>query len=60
MGGYFFDHGEPSFFYASTYVPFEIDDYDFVKREWVHIGDRKDSLNIIMMTINETDFTGAA
>jgi hypothetical protein len=36
MGGYRFEHSQPSFFYASTYVPFETEDYDFSKRKWKH------------------------
>ena len=36
MGGYYFEHGQPSFFYASTYVIYETDHYDFSKREWMH------------------------
>lgn len=37
MGGYHFENGQPFFFYASTYVPFETDHYDFSKHEWVHL-----------------------
>ena len=36
MGGYFIEEGRPSFFYASTFVPFETDHYDFSKQMWVH------------------------
>ena len=36
LGGYFIEGGQPSFFYASTYIIFETDNYDFSKREWVH------------------------
>lgn len=36
MGGYHFEFGRPSFFYASTYVPFATNDYDFSGREWTH------------------------
>lgn len=36
LSGYGFNNGKPYFFYASTYVPFETDHYDFAKREWEH------------------------
>jgi hypothetical protein len=37
MGGYVFERDrQPYFFYASTYVPFEVDRYDFSKHEWTH------------------------
>jgi hypothetical protein len=36
FGGYFFTNGQPDFFYASTYVPFETENFDFSKRIWWH------------------------
>lgn len=35
-GGYFFKEGKPYFFYASTYIPFETEHYDFIHRQWIH------------------------
>lgn len=29
----------PSLFYASTYAPFDTEDYDFRKHEWMHVYD---------------------
>ncbi len=37
MGGYLLEENKASFFYTSTYVPFETEDYDFSKHEWVHL-----------------------
>jgi hypothetical protein len=39
FGGYFMKDKKPLFFYASTYVAFETDHYDFARNEWTHIGD---------------------
>ncbi|MGZ3241541.1 MAG: hypothetical protein ACXWJK_15025 [Burkholderiaceae bacterium] len=39
LSGYQCEGGKPVLFYASTYVPFETDHFDFKRREWVHIGD---------------------
>ena len=33
------NNGKPSFFYATPYLIYETDHYDFVKNEWIHIGD---------------------
>lgn len=33
---YFLAEGKPIFFYAVTYLPFEIVGYDFSKRKWLH------------------------
>jgi len=37
LGGYHCEHDEPRFFYASTYVPFETEHYDFETRTWQHV-----------------------
>lgn len=39
MGGYTLSTEGPFFFYASTYVPFGTDDYDFSAHQWVHFSD---------------------
>lgn len=39
LGGYFLTDGQPQFFYASTYVPFETEHFDFSKRIWRHSSD---------------------
>lgn len=36
-GGYFYKDGQPNLFYASTYVPFELESYDFTRHTWQHI-----------------------
>jgi uncharacterized membrane protein YhdT len=36
MGGYSFNDGHPVLLYASTYIPFEADYYDFGKNKWLH------------------------
>ena len=38
MGGYFLTDGKPYLFYASTYMPFESESYDFALRQWQHQG----------------------
>ena len=37
FGGYFVESGKPFFFYASTYVPFETEHYDFETNTWTHL-----------------------
>jgi len=39
LGGYFCKDQQPFLFYASTYVPFETESYDFAKHEWEHVYD---------------------
>lgn len=39
MGGYRCENQAPFLFYASTYVPFDTENYDFVQREWRHVYD---------------------
>jgi hypothetical protein len=36
MGGYLIENDKPSFFYASTYIIFETDSYNFNTRQWEH------------------------
>ena len=36
LGGYVLRDGKPLFFYATPYIPFETDHYDFERRSWVH------------------------
>ena len=36
MNGYSFNQNKPNFYYASTYMIFETESYDFSKREWQH------------------------
>ena len=31
--------GKPYFYYGATYVPFELEKYDFATREWQHVND---------------------
>ena len=38
LGGYFLTEGKPTVFYASTYMPFEKEIYDFTLRQWQHQG----------------------
>ncbi len=38
-GGYVCKDQQPFLFYASTYVPFETENYDFTKHEWRHVYD---------------------
>lgn len=33
------ENGHPSLFYASTYVPFDIESYNFTRHAWQHIYD---------------------
>ena len=37
LGGYHAESGKPFFFYASTYVPFETERYDFETHTWKHL-----------------------
>ena len=39
LGGYSCKDQRPFLFYASTYVPFETENYDFTKHEWRHVYD---------------------
>ena len=39
LGGYVCKDQQPFLFYASTYVPFETENYDFTKHEWRHVYD---------------------
>lgn len=39
LGGYACKDQRPFLFYASTYVPFETENYDFTKHEWRHAYD---------------------
>lgn len=34
LSGYFYKEGKASFFYASTYVPFMVEQYDFAEKRW--------------------------
>ena len=36
LGGYLCENQKPFLTYASTYVPFETESYDFVQHEWKH------------------------
>ena len=36
LGGYVCENQKPILFYASTYLPFETESYDFAHREWRH------------------------
>ena len=38
LGDYFLTEGKPSLFYASTYMPFETEMYDFSLQQWRHRG----------------------
>ena len=35
---YFLTEGKPTVFYATTYLPFETESYDFTLRQWQHQG----------------------
>lgn len=37
--GYFCEAGKATLFYASTFVPFETENYDFNDHRWVHVSD---------------------
>jgi hypothetical protein len=39
LGAYMYEDGHPSLFYASTYVPFDTESYDFTRHIWVHLYD---------------------
>ena len=39
LGVYVCKDQQPFLFYASTYVPFETENYDFTKHEWGHVYD---------------------
>ncbi len=39
LGGYVCKEQQPFLFYATTYVPFETERYDFAKHEWGHVND---------------------
>ena len=39
VGGYSMSDGKPAFYYATPYLIYETDHYDFVKNEWRHVGD---------------------
>lgn len=36
LGAYMYENGHPSLFYASTYVPFDTESYDFTRHIWAH------------------------
>ena len=38
LGGYFLTEGKPTVFYATTYLPFETESYDFSRQQWQHQG----------------------
>ncbi|WP_431476876.1 hypothetical protein [Massilia eburnea] len=37
MNAYVCEDGKPMFFYGSTYVPFEMENYDFTQHRWSHV-----------------------
>ena len=39
LGAYACENQQPTLFYKSTYVPADIEDYDFTRHEWRHIYD---------------------
>ncbi len=39
INAYICEAGRPMFFYGTTYVPFEMENYDFTQHRWSHVYD---------------------
>ncbi len=39
LSAYILESGKPTLFYATTYLPFQTEHYDFETNHWRHVGD---------------------